>query len=495
MRRPVYIAIHSFFGWLILVSFASFQFFIILGLPATAVPKTAFLAPGFIGLIVGALLGNSRFSINAENRNLESIVKRRTEELEIANKELKRENEQRKKTEKSLIIEKSKAENASLAKGQFLANMSHEIRTPLNAIIGFSDIVLSGSEKLSSVEILDYLRQIQIGGQNLLALLTDILDLSKIESGKMLVIEEPLKISSLLEVVYRLNQAQALKKKLKWSYQIDESLPEFMISDSTKLNQILVNLVNNAMKFTESGKSVYLDVVQEADWIVFNIVDEGIGIPASRQQSIFENFEQADSSTTRKYGGTGLGLAIVKHLTHLLKGQVSLKSQEEQPSGTTVSVRIPLKSILVSEVFSEIEWIEEHLFSEDNRVLVVEDNPLNQAMMKALFDILGLKIEIANNGKGAVEKMKIFIKEDRLPHLILMDLHMPEMNGFEAFETIRSLPGCEAIPIVAQSADAFIDRAQDTIALGFFDYLTKPIDRELLTDLLKKVLILNEESP
>ncbi len=389
---------------------------------------------------------------------------------------------QRKKTEDELKVAKERAEAASQAKSNFLANMSHEIRTPLNAIVGFSQILLNRTKKVSvPSDFLDYLENIKLSGQRLSEIINNILDLSKIEAGKMSYVEESLNLKQLIQGIYHINRAHALQKHLQFVYEIDPQLPTFIKSDRTKLNQILMNLTTNAIKFTGEGKSVILKATKEQDLLLLQLIDEGIGISQDQWESIFEAFKQADDTVTRRFGGTGLGLAITKNMVKLLDGRIMVDSVAGK--GSVFSVRLPLLPAEDTSVAADISS-QNIQFAKDNKILVVEDNSMNQAMIESLFDDLGLEVEIAENGKQAIERLE----QHSLPDLILMDLHMPEMDGLQATKFIRQELEHVDIPIVALSADAFTEQQQSAFKAGINDYVTKPVDFNQLFPILKKYL-------
>ncbi|MGR3319470.1 MAG: AAA family ATPase [Candidatus Anammoxibacter sp.] len=413
---------------------------------------------------------SSQIAVSIENAifysTLENKVRERTEELMIS-----RDNERR---------SRQAAESATRAKSDFLANMSHEIRTPLNSIVGFSQILLKESkDHVLSDDFRQFLQIIKVSGENLSELINNILDLSKIEAGKTTVSMENLNLKLLVQGIFHINRAQAIKKNINFTYAYDPDLPEIIYSDRTKLNQILMNLTSNAIKFTPEEKAVNLKAVRENDVIVFEVADQGIGIAPDRQESIFEAFEQADTSTAKLYGGTGLGLSIAKSMVKLLKGAISLKSEEGK--GAVFIVKIPLvESDKKLTVKNEINW-SDIIFLSDNKVLIVEDNVMNQQMIQALFKELGLKVDIASDGESGIE-MAINLK----PDLIVMDMHMPKMDGLETTRRIRRQPECKDIPVIFLSADALGDRRKEVKEEGIEDYLTKPLNiNELITVLIK----------
>ncbi|MCP4579567.1 MAG: PAS domain S-box protein, partial [Deltaproteobacteria bacterium] len=329
---------------------------------------------------------------------------------------------QQKQLEYALGIAKAKAEAADKSKSEFLANMGHEIRTPMNAIIGFSQLLLKQADALAVPDDFKHsLNNILAGGNTLERLINDILDLSKIDTGNMTVSGEIMSLKQLLETVFNVNRARAEKKGLEFSYQLDAALPEFVRSDPARLNQVLMNLISNAIKFTPEGKAVLLKALKTGDKILFQVIDQGIGIAAEKQEAIFSPFEQMDRGTTRRYEGTGLGLALVKKIVELLQGSITVESKADQ--GSVFSVAIPLVEGETPESTPRLDG-ERPAFLQDNVVLVVEDNPMNQEFIIALLEELGVESHLAENGEQGIEKTL-----ELKPDVVLMDIHMPVMDG------------------------------------------------------------------
>ncbi len=388
-------------------------------------------------------------------------------------------------SQRALTVAKETAEEANQTKTRFLANMSHEIRTPLNAIVGFSQILQTQSKALSLPQkFTEYLEDIYQGGQHLSALISDILDFSKIESGKMEIVEEDILLNAWTESIFQINQGAAQHQKVHFTFMVDSQLPSCIRTDRTKLNQIAMNLVGNALKFTPAGRRVelrakHLPNSQPAQWLL-EVWDEGIGIPPERLHTIFDAFEQVDNTSTRSYEGTGLGLAITQQLVALLKGSIHVETH--LGVGSTFQVTLPLIEGIPLTVSASPES-ESFTFASDNVILIVEDNLINQKMIEALFRSLDLKVHLALNGEIGVEKALSLH-----PDLVLMDIHMPKMDGLEATQHIRSALDESRVPIVALSADAHIQQLQQARDAGFSAYLTKPVKMNQLLPILKQYL-------
>jgi PAS domain S-box-containing protein len=364
------------------------------------------------------------------------------------------------------------AEAAVNAKQQFLSNMSHEIRTPMNAIIGFTKVVLKTTLTDRQKE---YLNAIKLSGDAMIVLINDILDLAKVDAGKMTFEQIPFKIESSISAMLGLFETKVLEKNLVLLKEYDDNIPKILLGDRARLHQIIINLVSNAVKFTAKGsitvKAVLLSENEETADVEFTVTDTGIGISESKIEKIFENFQQASSDTSRLYGGTGLGLAIVKKLVESQGGTIKVISRLDQ--GSAFSFVLSFQKTKVAAIANP-EELETEMAINNIRVLVVEDIPLNQLLMKTLLDDFGFARDMASNGKIAIEKLKTNTYD-----IILMDLQMPEMNGFEATAYIRNKLGL-TIPIIALTADVTtVDLAKCT-AVGMDDYIAKPVDERVL---------------
>ena len=364
------------------------------------------------------------------------------------------------------------AEDAVKAKQQFLSNMSHEIRTPMNAIIGFTKVLLKTNLSAKQSE---YLQAIKLSGDALIVLINDILDLAKVDAGKMTFEQIPFRITSSISAMLHLFEPKIQEKNLKLIKEYDNKIPGVLLGDPVRLHQIILNLVSNAVKFTNKGKiTVSVRLVKEDEVkasIEFAVTDTGIGIAKNKIKKIFENFQQASSGTSRLYGGTGLGLAISKQLVEAQHGSIEVKSKIGE--GSTFSFILDFKK---TKAAAELET---GLFELDPeikniKVLVAEDIALNQLLMRALLDDFGFECDIVSNGIIAIEKLKTNSYD-----IILMDLQMPEMTGFEATEFIRNKMNSN-IPIIALTADVTTVDLAKCKSVGMNDYIAKPVDEKLL---------------
>jgi len=364
------------------------------------------------------------------------------------------------------------AEDAVKSKQQFLSNMSHEIRTPMNAIIGFTKVVLKTD--LSSKQK-EYMTAIKMSGDALIVLINDILDLAKVDAGKMTFENVSFNMGLSITAMLHLFETKILEKNLVLVKEYDSNIPEVLIGDPVRLRQIILNLVSNAVKFTTKGKiTISVHLLKEDNekvTIEFAVTDTGIGIPENKIETIFENFQQASSGTSRLYGGTGLGLAIVKQLVEPQGGSIGVKSKLNE--GSTFSFTLSFKKT-IEAAESETQLMELDTSAKNISVLVVEDIALNQLLMKTLLTDFGFERDIVSNGKLAIEKL-----ETKSYDIILMDLQMPEMNGFETTEYIRNQLH-SAIPIIALTADVTTVDLAKCKAVGMNDYIAKPVDERLL---------------
>ena len=415
-----------------------------------------------------------------DRKTVESELRARITELNLLSRQLEQETERANEMA-------AKAEEASQAKSLFLANMSHEIRTPMNAIIGFSDAL--AEQPLSEDNLAD-VNDIRDSAQNLLGLINDILDFSKIEAGRLDVEIIDCSLGKLLHSVDSLMHATAQNKGIGFSVKTEGQLPANIRTDPTRVRQCLVNLISNAIKFTDAGQvsiRVSLEDIEDQPCIRFDVSDTGVGIPEDKQHAVFDLFTQADNSTTRKFGGTGLGLSITRQLTEILGGTLTLESQVDK--GSTFSISIPANvdvqaqavlDLAHSEDLTEQQVDYEHLtFS--GRVLVAEDIVANQKVIKRILEKKGLEVSLAQNGEEAVRQAL-----ETSYDLILMDIQMPVMNGYDATRRLKE----EQItaPIIALTANAMKGDDNKCSEAGCDGYLAKPVIRHELFKVLKQYL-------
>ncbi len=391
------------------------------------------------------------------------------------------------------------AEASNVAKSQFLANMSHEIRTPLNGVLGFADILLEQDEELSREDRLDFLSCIQTSGKHLLCVINDILDLSKIESDNIELEYLDYSPHAIIGEVISLMRAKAQEKGLRFESEWIGPLPETIKTDPTRLRQLLLNLVGNAIKFTDHGEihlSAKIDQTYERAKLVIDIKDTGAGIPEDKQQAIFEAFQQADNSITRHFGGTGLGLSISKQLAVAMGGDITVQSTPGEGSTFTVTIDIgslegiklleaPLADGVASSTQNSSDDKQQqqqqhhhhhHTLSPSTRILLVEDGEINRRLIVALLSQAGVvNIDIAENGKVSVQKA-----QEKDYDIILMDMQMPIMDGYTAARTLREMG--HKTPIIALTAHAMKGDIDKCLAAGCTDYLSKPIDDVKLFD-------------
>ena len=383
-----------------------------------------------------------------------------------------------KQIERELREAKDKAEHLAQAKSDFLANMSHEIRTPMTAIIGFSELALS---KTSSPEITAYLDKINSASTNLLGILNDILDLSKLEAGSIAIYPAPFTIDNLRDNLYCLFIDTAEKKGLGFTIMVGENVPRSLVGDKLRLEQILINLLSNAVKFTANGSISLSITLQQVDRsqarLLFCVKDTGIGIAVDDQHKLFKPFQQLDESITRRFGGTGLGLALSYNLVQIMGGELSVISMPGLGSSFSfelvlaVSPRLDQEKIQPPSVTPGlvVNQVEQPLVG--SRILVAEDNIFNQQIIREFLNLSGINVEIANDGQEALALLATSEFD-----AVLMDIHMPVMDGFEATRQIRRLPRFKALPIIALTAGVTEEERGQCLAAGMNDFASKPID-------------------
>jgi len=388
-----------------------------------------------------------------------------------------------KAAETELMAEKDAAQADAKAKSAFLSSMSHEIRTPMNAILGLTEILLQKKHDETSAE---NLKAIKFSANNLLSIINDILDFSKIEAGKFGFEIQPFDLFHVLEEINKGIQVSAKARNLVYDFQISPSIPRFFRGDSVRLSQILLNLLGNSLKFTKTGRILLgVDVLNESDAeieIEFKVSDTGIGIPKSQLSNIFNSFTQVHRNNRFNSQGTGLGLSITKRLVELQQGSIEVESEVGKGTIFTFRLRYFKANQRDLETEPEGEEIRSNHF-QNLKVLVVEDNKINQLLAKQLLTSWGVTVEVANDGFEAIAKL-----QRRTFDLILLDLQMPEIDGFEVTRFVRKTIKAPAnqIPIVALTADAFTETKQLTQNAGMNDFITKPFQQKDLLRVLRK---------
>ncbi len=408
--------------------------------------------------------------------------------------ETRREMEQRDLLENAL----SQANKANRAKSIFLSNMSHDIRTPMNAIVGFTNLAIARID--SKEQVAEYLKKIMTSGSHLLSLINDVLDMSRIESGKIHLEEEPCSLSDILYGLRNILQADVHAKQLTFQIDAENIVHEYIYCDKLRLNQVLLNLLGNSVKYTESGGSVSMTITEksgvQADYgyYEFYIKDNGIGMSQEFVEHIFETFEREKNSTISGIQGTGLGMAITKNIVDLMNGSIKVRSEKGKGSEFIVSFAFRLcldaKELKKNRNLpSEEQMLEqEDLRSQPKRILLAEDVEMNQEIAVAILEDAGFMVDVAGNGKIAVEILKK--AEPEYYQAVLMDVQMPVMNGYEATKEIRSLKNrrLASIPIIAMTANAFEEDRQEAMHYGMNGHIAKPIDVQNLFETLESVL-------
>jgi signal transduction histidine kinase/ActR/RegA family two-component response regulator len=445
----------------------------------------------FLGVMVMAVYRMYRSSIaelelSYKNEDLIEDLTRASSNLESLNDDLKDEIQHGKKIEAELKEARDNAEKMSQAKGEFLANMSHEIRTPMNGVIGtlqlLEDTQLNEEQK-------EFVETAHKSADALLAILNDILDLSKIEAGKLSFENIAFDLNQIIRDIVVLHSLKAEQQGIALLQQVDEDLPAAIMGDPTRLRQVIVNLVSNAMKFTKQGEvKILVEVLDKDDDKVelkVTVADTGIGIPREAQNTLFNAFTQADGSTTRKYGGTGLGLAIVSQLVEMMDGTLGLDSVEGEGASFWFTASFAYNDRSPQPDSDKQQSVESGQL--EAKILLAEDNPINQMVAQKMLEKLGLKADVANNGAEALK-----VLAETAYDLVLMDCQMPEMDGFDATREIRKQAikalNDKPLPVIAMTANVMSGDKERCLEVGMDDYIGKPVQVDKLEKVLRKWL-------
>ncbi len=426
---------------------------------------------GIVSTLLICLLVIAHYLILKRQLNAESELSEKQHQLEVLSR--------------TLETARVQAEDATRAKSEFLANMSHEIRTPMNAVIGLSLLALRTS--LDNRQR-DYLNKIKSSATSLLGIINDILDFSKVEAGRMTLESLSFSLSTVLDNLANVTATRAAEKGLELRFQVEPEVPEHLIGDPLRLGQVLLNLVNNAVKFTEVGEVIVsvrlVERLENTVRLKFEVRDTGIGMTPEEISRLFRPFSQADASTTRRYGGSGLGLAISRQLSELMSGSLEVKSEAGVGSifYLTVTLEIP-SGIITARTLADVPSVRSPRHLRGVRVLLAEDNELNQQVARELLLDAGLVVDVVTTGREAVTRV---LSTPGFYDAVLMDIQMPEMDGIEATRRIRAQSGFNRLPIIAMTAHAMDQERGQCFNAGMNDHLSKPVDPERLLDVLAR---------
>ena len=413
-----------------------------------------------------------------EKYNYLLVNKLLLEDIQIKNKELKQYNAELKSTVEQLKIAKEKAEESDRLKQSFLQNISHEIRTPMNGILGFADLLKS--DNISKETRMSYLEIINKSGEQLMQIIEDVLDIAKIEAGQVDINKNIVNINQLLMDIYNFHLPQINNNGLAFELVNPYGNSHFFLNiDAVKLRQILDNLINNAKKFTRSGK-IKLSILQESDQILLTVEDSGIGIPPEEIVAVFEPFRQIESTLKDKFSGTGLGLSITKSYVEMMGGKIWVESELER--GTIFYISLPLIAIPVNEVNENVTGIISLKFDKAYNILVVEDEDVNYYYLNTILKQMNLKTLRAVNGASAIE----MVNKNNEIDLVLMDIRLPDFNGYIAAKEIKEIR--KNLPVIAQSAYALGSAKEKALSSGCDNFISKPLLKEDLFRLLKKYI-------
>lgn len=398
---------------------------------------------------------------------------------------------ERARSEMSLLKAKKLAEDASKIKQEFIANMSHEIRTPMNAIVGFTNLL--DETELSKIQQ-DYVNSVKVSGENLMGLINSILDFSTIESGNIRSQQETFDLNHVVNSIEKVLFLKINEKKISFIQKIDKDVPTELIGDANRLYQILSNLSANSLKFTEKGevglRVSLVNVTESIATLSFEVHDTGIGIPSHMIHRVFDSFVQVNPESNRKYGGTGLGLSIVKKIVHQLNGSIKLESQLNKGTNITVTLPFEVTNDFVNKNQKQVSRNSDLKLPSGLKILLVEDNVMNQKLVLMIFKRYPVQVDLAENGLEAIKALKTNDYD-----VLLMDIQMPEMDGIEATKIIRREfgPSKRNTPIIAMTAHAFQEELDKCMMVGMNGHIVKPIEVENVIQVINDSLLTNQE--